>query len=60
MTDEPYHIRNADKVVRGYANTTLAEDRRVADEGEPIIEVGGEPLTVEMVDEAINEVFGDN
>ena len=50
---EPYHIRNADTVIREFVNTELNNVETFTDDGEPIIEVEGEPLTRKHIDEAL-------
>lgn len=62
MTDtdtntKPYHIRNADTVIRKFVNTELNTTQTFTDEGEPIIEVNGEPLTRQHIDEALTTAF---
>lgn len=53
----PYHIRHADTVIREFVNTELNEIQTFTDDGEPIIEVEGEPLTRRHIDEALTTLF---
>ena len=57
VDSDAYHIRNARRVVREYVNATLNDDATFHDEGEPILEVDGEPLTRRHVDEALTELL---
>lgn len=50
---KPYHIRNASTVIREFVNTELNNMQTFTDDGEPIIEVEGEPLTRKHIDEAL-------
>lgn len=53
MNTNPFHIRNAETVIKTFVNTELNDIKTFTDEGEPIIEVDGEPLTRHHVDEAL-------
>lgn len=48
---------DASDIIREYVNSRLNEDSTFFDEGEPVIEVDGEPLTRQHVDEALTEVL---
>jgi len=55
--EQPYHIENAEDIVRTYANKSLEIDQRKAGDEAPILKVDGELLYAEEVREAINEFF---
>lgn len=48
-----YHIRNAETVIKTFVNSELNDIQTFTEEGEPILEVDGEPLTRKHVDEAL-------
>lgn len=54
---QPFYIRNADKITYAFAKVELGTIGDVHEDGDPVYEYDGEPLTEEMIDAAIEETI---